>query len=381
MIPQQDINIIPQNQYNKLINLFDKIYNDWIIDQDEIRKKYFVMFFKMIRKEIENLFKDNNFWIIYSLDKNRCDYIGKNGRICNSKIHIKYEKRKHGWRCYEHISKTIYNSNRQEKNPDRICIGQRKYGRNMIPCKELKMKNSNYCRHHNKPIYNPDINESYFKYYFNKLLFEDILEEHKLFLNNIQLKNEIKLFHNINYDNKHYNIDFINIRYNSRICLYQNDNMSFTCNNLLFGEEVYCVSCLKKKNNDNDSLLTYYNNSDLMSEIDLYDENDQENNIYYNDNRIKKKRKIYDKITTPYVLGYENNLNKLKKSKHFVFSFNYSIYKYKLNNLKINNRLLLNEILEYIIDIRNYIYEIDNYKNNEYLLYILGFTNKIIDII
>lgn len=347
MIPQQDISIIPQNQYNKLIDLFDKIYNDWIIDQDEIRKKYFVMFFKMIKKEIENLFKDNNFWIIYSLDKNRCDYVGKNGRICNSKIHIKYEKRKHGWRCYEHISKTIYNSNRKEKNPD--------------------------------------INESYFKYYFNKLLFEDILEEHKLYLNNIQLKNEIKLFHNINYDNKHYNIDFINIRYNSGICLYQNYNMSFTCNNLLVGEEDYCVSCLNQKTNDNDSLLTYYNNydnnSDLMSEIDLYDENDQENNIYYNDNRIKKKRKIYDKITTPHVLSYENNLNKLKKSKNFVFSFNYSIYKYKLDNLKINNRLLLNEILEYIIDIRNYIYEIDNYINNEYLLYILGFTNKIIDII
>lgn len=91
--------------------------------------------------EVEKLFKDNN--------KNRCDYINKNGKIRNSKINIKY-------------------------------------GNSMIPCKD------------------------YYNYYFNKLLWQDILEEHKLFLDNIKINDEMELFNNINYNNDNYNIYFIN---------------------------------------------------------------------------------------------------------------------------------------------------------------------------
>lgn len=246
MIPQQPLSMIPKNQYSKLMELFDDIYNEWIIDNCDDRRKYFIMFFEIIKEKVENLFRDNNFWIIYSLDKQRCDYIYKDGTICNTKIHIKYDKKKYGWRCYDHISKTLYNAKRKEINPEKICIGERKYGKSMIPCKELKKKNSEYCRHHHIPITNPNMNKVYFDYYFNKVLFDDIIKEHNLYLKDIEFKKEIELFNNIIYENNNI-IDFINIRYNTGLCLKQNNNMSFVCNGVLVGEEDYCIDCLEKK--------------------------------------------------------------------------------------------------------------------------------------
>ena len=36
MILNQGLQIIPKNQYHKLMDLFDNIYKSWIIDQENI---------------------------------------------------------------------------------------------------------------------------------------------------------------------------------------------------------------------------------------------------------------------------------------------------------------------------------------------------------
>ena len=85
----------------------------------------------MIKKEVMNLFRDNNFWIIYSMHGKYCTYIYKkgtmSGMICGSKIHIICEKDNGKWRCYDHISKTLYSYKKRENiDPIKLCLGKTK---------------------------------------------------------------------------------------------------------------------------------------------------------------------------------------------------------------------------------------------------------------
>lgn len=337
----------------------------------------------MIKQKVISLFRDNCFWIIYSMDKQRCDYIYKDGKICNAKIHIKCDINKGKFRCYDHVSKTVYTSEKRRNiDPNKICNGLREYGTRMIPCKELKKGNSNYCRHHHIPLSNPNMNTAYFKYYFNKLLYNDILQEHKLFLNNILLKEEIDLFHNINYDNNEYDLDYINIRYNSKICLNQNYNGSFICNNHIMKKEKYCFSCLNSiLKRDNSFILKYnieknienvigslkiQNRQTCINHIDNLKNKIENDFNYYLNNKFKRRK-----------INYEVE-NKILRSN---FSFKYTIMDYYINNIQKNNKNLLNNILKYIICIRNYIYKDHDYLYNKIYLKILFISDKMLKII
>lgn len=311
------------------------------------------------------------------MDKQRCDYLYKNGKICGAKIHIECNDDRNRFKCYKHINKVNYVSKRKREGIKNTCMGYRKYGTQIIPCKELRKKNSNYCRHHHKPLSNPSLNNALFNYYFNKILFEDIKKEHSLYLDNQYLDKEINVLSNIDYKND-YNIDFINIRYNAGLCLNQNDNMSFICDNPLKDGEDYCKECLYNISLDDNSLILDNedkNRAVITSDI-LCTKKDNIN--YYDDNIKKKKRKIiYEK----------NNDNSLNHE----FSFKYLIEDYYINNIKKNNKKFLIKILEYNIDIRNYIYKLDKiYKYNSHLniddflkicIYILNISDKILDLI
>lgn len=182
MIPDQGLQIIPKNQYHKLMHLFDNIYESWIIDQDKTRRKYFVWAFNMIKNEVMDLFRDNNFWIIYSMHGEYCTYRYKkgpmSGMICGSKIHIICEKDNGKWRCYDHISKTLYSSKKRENiDPIKLCLGKTKYNKHLLPCKNLKWNNSDFCKVHYKLPKKATLNNAFYSYYLNKKKEKDILEE------------------------------------------------------------------------------------------------------------------------------------------------------------------------------------------------------------
>lgn len=59
--------------------------------------------------------KNNNFWIVYSMHGRYCTYRYKNDKICNSKIHIQCCDDKGKWKCYDHVSKVVYKSEKKRK--------------------------------------------------------------------------------------------------------------------------------------------------------------------------------------------------------------------------------------------------------------------------
>lgn len=69
-----------------------------------------------------------------------------------------------------------------------------------------------------------DINKAYYDYYFNKILFKEIIEEHCLYLKQVFLQNELNILNNIQNDIFSYNItiknniDSLNIKFNNGIC-------------------------------------------------------------------------------------------------------------------------------------------------------------------
>lgn len=68
------------------------------------------------------------------MDEKYCSFRFKSGprknMICNSRINIKCINNKGKFRCYHHISKTIYESEKRKQiDPNKICIGLRKYGK------------------------------------------------------------------------------------------------------------------------------------------------------------------------------------------------------------------------------------------------------------
>lgn len=239
MIPQQKITMIPQNQYNKIMDLFDNIYEDFECDQIEIRKKYYLQCFNIIKNKVVELLKSDIFWILYSMHYKYCDYIYKNGpmrgMICGSRVDIKCDINKGKSKCYHHISKTIYNSEKRDNvDINRKCIGLTKYGKKMFPCKNLKWNHSNYCKVHFKIPNKVTMNKAFYEYYFkNKLFDEEINFLYKIYIGieemdkELHFNQEIEKFLNIDYicDNTHNNINFrdiLEIKDNNKICLENN---------------------------------------------------------------------------------------------------------------------------------------------------------------
>lgn len=350
MIPEQRLNIIPKNQYYQLKQLFDNIYQDWIIDQDEERRKYFIMFFNIIKKEVENMFLNKSFWIIYSMDYNYCTHINKKGEICNRRIDIKVENLNGKWKCYQHISKTIYKSKKRESLDIKdFCIGSTKYGKQLRSCKNKKWSGWDYCKIHLN-ISNPSLNLAFYNYYLNKKVEIDVLEDkiHKIDINYHLYQKDIIVTNdnnisvipfiikdvNLFYESK-YNV--LDIKFKNRICLEDN-----CYKNAVLGED------LCKEHVDEQQTITYYEIIDNDIDYYVYDILTIEKNILEDtfidniiniiDDNIYENKKTLDK--------YINNIN--------IILNNYE----KKNNNNIISTILSNntyEIITNIIENKTYI--------------------------
>lgn len=165
---------------------------------------------------------------------------------------------------------------------------------------------------------------------------------------NIYLEQEINILNNIEYNNDHHNIDFINIRFNTNSYITKDD--SFIEDNIL---EI--VESLEIKNTNS-----------IIRKKNL--ENDFDNYLY--NNRKRKKRKI----------DYFQNRKTNFLDTYFSFTFSYTVKDHYINDINKNNKKLLNKILKYIIDIRNCIHN-NHCINNKTYKNILHISDKILDII
>lgn len=366
MIPKHEITIIPQNQYKQLIKTIDNIYSDWTIDEDEIRKKYFMYAFNIMKREIVDLFKRDSFWSIYCISEKYCMYKfksgAKRGMICNSRIDIDCNDKNGKWRCYHHVSKTIYNSKKRNSiDQDRKCAGYTTYGIQKRPCKNLKWNNSNYCKIHFKLPPKVTMNNAFYNYYLNKILFLEIIEEHELYLKNNHLKNEVNLLCNIVDDIFNYSIpkyykkkyiDNIDIRFNNRLCIEQDDKSNFICSNMAEENEDLCF--FHNEEQQTVQLINDINHIDIVLE-DIYESIDdleiikKENNIFID--KCKDEQNSYLQI----LRKDENNIDK----------------KLLINILKIHDTHKIKDVITNIIDNETYV-------NINYLRNILtNFNNKI----
>lgn len=293
MIPEQreqGLNVIPKNQYKKLMELFDNIYSDWIIDQDDNRRKNFLMFYNIIRKEVENLFRNNNFWIIYSMNSKYCEHVYKKGimknMICNKRIDIICDNNDGKYKCHKHISKVIYHSDkRKNMNKEKFCTGIRKYGTQLKPCGRYKT-HGNYCFYH-KP-YELNIETIYFKEYINYLdSVDDFNDYYSNYINIYIYEKEVKKLLQIEEDIFNYELFLI--------CDTEN------CQNKTEPNEYCCYDCIEEQKSiyeytiiDNE--ITYYVNNLLDIEYDLENNYCIDNNLNYIDDIIKNNKNNFIKI-------------------------------------------------------------------------------------
>lgn len=350
MIPKYEVTIIPQKQYKQLIKTIDNIYSDWIIDEDEIRKKYFMYAFNIMKKEIIDLFKRDSFWSIYCISEKYCMYKFKSGpkrgMMCNSRIDIDCNDKNGKWRCYHHVSKTIYSSKKRDSiDQDRKCIGYTTYGIHKRPCKNLKWNNSNYCKIHFKIPPKVTMNNAFYNHYLNKYLFLEIIKEHELYLKNIYLENEVNSLSNIDYDILNYSIpkyykkkyiDNIDIRFNNRLCIEQDDKSNFICSNIAEENEDLCF--FHNEEQQTVQSINDINYIDIVLE-DIYESiNDLESNK-------KGNKKFIDKCKD----DQNYYLQKFKEDEN-------NVNKKLLNNiLKIHNTHKIKDIITNIIDNETYV--------------------------
>lgn len=253
MIPNKDIKVIPLNQYKQIMNLFNNIYEEFFVDQEENRKKYYLQAFNIIKKRVIELFSSNCFWTLYSLSRNCCDHVyGKNskycGEICGRTIELKFDGK--NYRCSRHIGikHVPIPNNISEKEK---CKGVTKYNR---PCKRRATKDI-FCVYH----YNEKLSKKVDTFEKEKLhrnikniikgtinmdciynIINNIKKEDKYFF-----EQEIKMLLNIEYSTNiiEYKINkkiAFGIKFNNRICLDEK------CYNKSEKDKDYCYFHIEK---------------------------------------------------------------------------------------------------------------------------------------
>lgn len=174
MIPlNEELSIIPSNIINKIESFFKNKFKDIECDQDIVRKKYNLYCFNDIKKEIFNLIKTKSFWK-NSMNLKHCDHMYKSGKkiktFCNKIIDITYEKHRTkdngSYKCYKHVSKTIYRSiKRDALDKSRFCIDINNRNKN---CRNYKLYGNYCCSHYTRYKEYMDIiknNDNYNLYY------------------------------------------------------------------------------------------------------------------------------------------------------------------------------------------------------------------------
>lgn len=311
MIPINDkLSLVPNSIICKVKYFFENKFQDFDCEQDEIKKKYYIQCFNIIKKDLLILLKETSTWK-YSMNTKYCDHINKYGNICNKQIEIIIDKET--FKCAKHVSKKYYKSNKKE-NIDKslLCNGINNKGH---PCKNYK-NYGNYCYSH-----------------YNKINFEiyNIEEEINIF-NNIHL-------HNDNYDNhrnkldnlvKENNFDMISKNghqvqnsYNANKIKFNNEDLSFkvissNVNKLLQKQrlDVYAKVSLFKTNKNIFNLYKRVNN--INHKIDKNNKAFEISLYVYNNSKNKKEYfyktfilRIIEEIKYIYLIKYKFNCNKI----------------------------------------------------------------------
>lgn len=330
MIPINDvIPIVPKSFLYKFTNLLNDIHEDFLCDQIEPRRTYYLQCFNIIKKRTIDLFNSKLFWEL-NMNYDYCDHFYKSGLMaytfCGKKIEIITDDGKKHFKCAKHISKKYYIP-KKVRDEKILCISNNKYGDR---CNKYKHYDD-YCVTHYAKIHNID----------NLKHVDKIYKEKK---NNIIFNEEITTLFNIDED--------------------------------IFNYEINSTHKLIYKHIIIDDEVTYYVKDILNIELNLeiYFENNKTNNIINNvinnlDENIneiqKDKINIYDFINKcEKVLdnNYKNiNLNILDINNPYEVITNIIE-----NNTYINITYLTNSLNNYNIKFKNFKEEIYNDFPNYY---------------
>lgn len=331
-IPKNDVKINVKYMIKLMYDIFDDYINDIVNEKD-------ILLINNLYNKFKKNVKNRYFWYRVSSNKFCCyEYTDRNNEklayICNKRIDIKYdEKDENRYFCAEH------NRNHRRNNAKSIKID------NENRCSAIK-KNYEQCK------YSAKIDGICTEHYKSKYNVNNIKNVYNII-------EEIKVLNNIEYLSK------IENRYINKLCLNQDNESVFICNNILQNNDNYCHDV---KDSINSSIVLEINNN-----IDklIKNSNKRKYNDHYRFIPNKKRRHI-------------KFIKKSSIKKDFDFDFNFKIPNFYTNYInKIGkeeiNKKILNTILDEIINIRNYIYEnhinIDNIFFNE----ILKIFTKIID--
>lgn len=326
MIPSNDILVTPKKIHKFIEELFNNIISDYSYNEG-----YEKIILK-IKKEFLNELKKTFVWQKKFLSYKACEHIygeySKDfGKFCNKRIDINTP----GYLCAKHIEiKHEENIKKRNIPNEKLCKGFKT--RKNTPCRK-EGKYDGFCYHHfseNKIEKLENKNESLPVKPFAQQI-QDIIR------NSVNTESIYNILENVKNKN--------NINKDDKIHVPKNLYTFSSQNNLELEKTI------KKKNK-------YY-----IEEIE------KNNNIYYLCNRIKRRKNNCktDKIENTFI--------------DYKFSFKYSIKDYYINNIKKNNKNKLNDILIYIIDIRNCIYNDINYTNNNIYMNIINISDKILEII
>lgn len=93
MIKDTKLFIIPQNQYDQIIRLLDRVYEDFKCDQVEPRRTYHLQALYIIKEKLISLLNSDLFWFLHSMHPRYCTHKHKRGSkinmICGKRIDIK----------------------------------------------------------------------------------------------------------------------------------------------------------------------------------------------------------------------------------------------------------------------------------------------------
>lgn len=137
------------------------------------------------------------------------------GMVCGKRIDIKCDDKNGKYKCYKHISKTLYMSEKKKDlDHNVLCIGKTKYGIQIKPCGNKKWRN-NLCRIH----YMKEINKN-----------------NEIFVNEVKILSNInlKIYMDNKFDVLKDQIDELDIKFNNCICLDEK------CYNKVDNEKDFC---------------------------------------------------------------------------------------------------------------------------------------------
>ncbi len=372
-IPDSELTISPNSLISYMNELFMEIINDVLPYNVNIEEKN-------IKKSFKNKIKNSRIWqgilssdrcmYIYTDNSKKCFTLCNKRILRNTKTNEPINEKENKYFCSNHIKgQDISIRKRKFKNPNiKYCCKNNKNGN---PCGNTAILTGNICKEHYK------LDRGIKKH-------EKILIPGFLYLKNNSIDFSSSYWYEYRKSIDDYTKETTTIN-NEVDSYYEKIISNFNTSENLFLKYLN-PGYLARKSKDKEEILehkkeqSFINISNVLNNIEKNNKNilDNENQDFI----LKKKKNISN--------YYLNNRFKRRKINcenikdiflNYNFSFKYSIMDYHIEHINKNNRKLLNKILIYIIDIRNFINQNNYYQNNKTYKYILEISDKILEII